>query len=109
MPESPAGFATMALLLERLLSAVEGLRSDLAAAKAAPAAAPEFEKLLDARGAAALLGMSESWIYQRVEASELPHVRLGHAIRFERSALLAYARGERGQQGRVVAFSQKTR
>lgn len=105
-----AGFTTIALLVERLLGEVQGLRADLAAARRAPptsGGAAEPEGLLTAKQAGVLLGMSESWIYQRTEAGELPCVRLGHSVRFVPAALRAYARGERPATGRVLALPRR--
>lgn len=49
------------------------------------------ENLIDVHGAAALLCMSETWVYQRVAANEIPFVKLGRAVRFDPSALRAWA------------------
>ncbi len=99
--------AATVLLLERLLAEVQGLRAAVEA-KAPPPAPPlaDPEGLLTAKQAAALLGMSESWVYQRAESGELPCVRLGHALRFDPAALRTYASGERSRQANVLPLSK---
>jgi excisionase family DNA binding protein len=57
------------------------------------AAAPPPDALLDAAGAARLLGVPESWVRQEARADRIPHVRLGKYVRFDREALLAWAAG----------------
>jgi excisionase family DNA binding protein len=46
--------------------------------------------LLDAKQAAALLGVPKSWVLAEARAGRLPHARLGHYVRFERDELLAW-------------------
>ncbi len=36
------------------------------------------------------LGMSRSWVYQRIKSGEIPHLKLGHNIKVNRDALDAY-------------------
>lgn len=66
------------------------------------APAPEGA-LLDAEGAAALLGVPASWVLQEARADRIPHVRLGRYVRFERLDLedwwRASARGPRRRAG----------
>jgi excisionase family DNA binding protein len=48
------------------------------------------DQLLDVKGAAELLNVPESWIYQHVRAraeQRLPHFKLGKYIRFSATAL----------------------
>ena len=47
--------------------------------------APGDERLLDVHEVAALLNVSVRWVYQRVQRSEIPHLRLGKHLRFQRS------------------------
>ena len=100
----PLGLTTMLLALEQILTEVRGLRSDLAerridgrGAQVLGAAENDDqpEGLLTAAEAAKLLAMSPSWVYQRSAAGDLPCVRVGAALRFDREQLRAYARGER--------------
>lgn len=46
--------------------------------------------LLDVEGAAAVLGMSVSWVYHQSAKRRLPLVKLGNRVRFRRSELLAW-------------------
>jgi excisionase family DNA binding protein len=57
---------------------------------AATAAQPECEPLLDAKAAAALLSVPESWVRQEARAGRLPHVPLGRYVRFQRSELVRW-------------------
>ena len=55
----------------------------------------EIEKpgrLIDAREAAALLNVPDTWVLAEARASRIPHVRLGRYVRFERDALRAWWR-----------------
>ena len=36
------------------------------------------------------LGMSKSWVYQRIKSGEIPSVKLGHNIRVRREDLEGY-------------------
>lgn len=48
---------------------------------------PLGEPLLDAVGAAELLSVRPSWVYEAVRTGRLPHLKLGRHIRFLRSDL----------------------
>ena len=50
-------------------------------------------ELLTPEEVAALLRMRKSWVYAAARSGELPHVRLGRAVRFRRSAIDAYLTG----------------
>lgn len=55
--------------------------------------------LLDAAGAAELLGVPESWIRSQARAERIPHLRLGRYVRFDRDELGAWLDGRsRGPQ-----------
>ena len=41
------------------------------------------------------LGMSKSWVYQRLRSGEIPHVKLGHNIKVRREDLEAYLQAQR--------------
>src|SRR5205823_6674789 len=56
----------------------------------------EREPLWDARDVAAYLKASRSWVYMKAEAGQLPCIRIGGLLRFHRSAVEAFARGEHG-------------
>jgi excisionase family DNA binding protein len=43
--------------------------------------------LLDAKQAGALLGVPASWVLAQARANRIPHVRLGHYVRFEAQSL----------------------
>ena len=58
------------------------------------------DDVLTADEVAALLRMKRSWVYTAARSGELPHVRLGRAVRFRRSAIDAYLeRVESGGDG----------
>jgi hypothetical protein len=52
------------------------------------------ERLLTARDAADILGMSESWL----RGSDVPFVRLGRARRYRHKDLIAYAEARLSQR-----------
>ena len=47
-------------------------------------------EVLDVREAAALLRVGKNAVYEAVARNEIPHRRIGKAIRFSRGALLAW-------------------
>lgn len=49
-------------------------------------------RLLTASQAADILGVPETWLRAEQRAGRVPHVRLGHYVRFEREALTAWWR-----------------
>jgi excisionase family DNA binding protein len=53
---------------------------------------PASEDLLDAKAAAKLLGVPESWVRSEAREFRLPHIKLGHYVRFDRDELLAWRR-----------------
>ena len=74
-----------------------------AATQAVSAAAerrPLGEPLLDAVGAAELLAVRPSWIYEAVRTGRLPHLKLGRHIRFLRSDLEDWVLDQRECGGR---------
>ncbi|MEX1141106.1 MAG: helix-turn-helix domain-containing protein [Thermoleophilaceae bacterium] len=48
---------------------------------------PLSEPLLDPAGAAALLSVRRSWVYEAVRDGRLPHVKVGRHVRFLREDL----------------------
>src|SRR4051794_1397212 len=74
-----------ALDVEALAAAVA---RQLRVARPAPAGA-----LLDAKQAAALLGVPPSWLLAQARADRVPHVRLGRYVRFDADALGRWADG----------------
>lgn len=46
--------------------------------------------LIDAQGAAELLGVPKSWVLAEARADRIPHVRLGRYVRFEPEELRAW-------------------
>lgn len=67
-------------------SALDVAARDIAAlaAELAPLLAAELnpDRLLDDKGAAALLGVPASWVAAEARAKRIPHVRLGHYRRY---------------------------
>jgi excisionase family DNA binding protein len=51
------------------------------------------EPLIDANELARRLGVSRSWIYQQVQAGQLPFIRVGVLLRFIPSEVLAALQG----------------
>ena len=98
----PAGFATLALLLERVLREVVGLRADLAGVRQALPVGPTATKvdgLLDVRAAASYCACSTSTLYRAEERGELPCLRVGSRVRFSRKDLDAWLRCARPARG----------
>lgn len=62
------------------------------------------EKLWTAQDVAAYLRVSRSWVYHRAESGELPHFRVGGALRFSPTDIDAYVRGTRPENARVVSL-----
>jgi len=58
----------------------------------------DFDDLLTVEEVAALLKVKRSWVYERIRArkgEKLPHVKLGHYVRFEKGAVEEYIRRQR--------------
>jgi len=49
------------------------------------------EPLADAKAASAALGVPASWVLAEARAGRIPHVRLGHYVRFDLAELRAWA------------------
>ena len=49
-------------------------------------------RLVDAKGAAELLGVPRTWVAAEARADRIPHVRLGRYVRFDPDELLAWAK-----------------
>jgi excisionase family DNA binding protein len=56
--------------------------------------APRLE-LVNAATAAQLLNVPKSWVLEQARQDRIPHVRLGHYVRFELDELRAWARSQR--------------
>jgi hypothetical protein len=52
-------------------------------------------RLIDAKAAGELLDVPHTWLLRQARADAIPHVRLGHYVRFEPDELLAWARRRR--------------
>jgi len=60
-------------------------------------AVAEHTGLIDAQGAADLLGVPKTWVLAEARADRIPHVRLGRYVRFEPGVLAAWwAKRRRG-------------
>lgn len=77
---------------EHASSNLEAVVAELAPLIAAhlAAATPDPEPLIDAAAAGALLGVPASWVLAQARAGAMPHVRLGHYVRFDRRELLEW-------------------
>jgi excisionase family DNA binding protein len=56
------------------------------------------EDLLTVEDVAALLKVKPSWVYERIRSrkgEKLPHVKLGHYVRFERAAVEEFIERQR--------------
>ena len=64
-------------------------------------------RLVDAAGAAELLGVPKSWVLAEARANRIPHVRLGRYVRFEPVELERWwrtrRRGPAAARGRFTA------
>ncbi len=67
----------------------------------------DVEPLWTAKDVATFLRVSRSWVYHRAEAGELPVLRIGALVRFDPSAIKAYARGEKPSGAKVVALGRR--
>ncbi len=104
----PTGFGTVALLLERVLSEVQGLRADLAIARKAgtAATATEPEGLWPAERVAAFLDCSKSWVYDAAAAGRIPSLHVAGMLRFDPRAIRALAQAQTGARGRVLSLKR---
>ena len=59
--------------------------------------------LWDVNEVAAFMRVSRSWVYQRVEAGLIPHLRLGGLVRFEPEAIKKFVRHDRVSATHVIA------
>ena len=50
------------------------------------------DSLIDAKAAGELLGVPHTWLLRQARADAVPHIRLGHYVRFDPGQLLAWAR-----------------
>lgn len=60
--------------------------------RGAPAEISRPGRLIDAREAASLLNVPDTWVLAEARAGRIPHVRLGRYVRFDRDALRAWWR-----------------
>jgi excisionase family DNA binding protein len=55
-------------------------------------------RLLSVKEVCGELGMSKSWVYQRIHSAEIPSVKLGGSIKVKREDLQGYVEGYSGKQ-----------
>lgn len=91
-PNPRAVEALAAALVDHLAQPDAAGKLAAALAEYLPAtASPAIEgALLDAKQAAALLGVPKSWVLAEARAGRCPHVKLGHYTRFQRDELLEW-------------------
>ena len=91
-PRSPAA------PLERTSSNLEAMASELAPLIAAhlAAATPDPEPLIDAEAAGALFGVPATWVRAQARAGAIPHLKLGHYVRFLPADLLEWRAAQAG-------------
>jgi len=58
----------------------------------APTGRKTQDRLIDAREAAVLLNVPDTWVLAEARANRIPHVRLGRYVRFDRATLRAWWR-----------------
>jgi excisionase family DNA binding protein len=58
------------------------------------------DRLLDAAEVAEMLAVPTSWVREQTRAGQIPHLRLGRYVRFEREAVLEWLEGQRAGQSR---------
>ena len=61
-------------------------------------AATTTRQLLSVKEVCEELGMSKSWVYQRIHSEEIPSVKLGGSIKVKREDLQGYVEGYSGKQ-----------
>lgn len=69
--------------------------------------------LIDAGGAAEMLGVPKSWVLAEARADRIPHVRLGRYVRFEPAELEAWwqarRRGPHAREARTMPATRECR
>ena len=61
-------------------------------------AATTTRRLLSVKEVCEELGMSKSWVYQRIHSAEIPSIKLGGSIKVKREDLQGYVEGYSGKQ-----------
>jgi excisionase family DNA binding protein len=59
--------------------------------------APTTRRLLSVKEVCEELGMSKSWVYQRIHSAEIPSIKLGGSIKIKREDLQGYVEGYSGK------------
>jgi excisionase family DNA binding protein len=81
--------------------------------KSTPDRGAEHPRLVDAKAAAALLGVPESWVRAETRAERIPYVALGRYRRYEPQSLEEWwrtrARGPRRDRGAAAAEAKRAR
>lgn len=71
--------------------------------------AQSFEKLWTIHEVAAYTGMSESWLYRRASAGEMPRLYLANKLRFVPAEIHEWAVGRRGELSRPSCAKDRGR
>jgi excisionase family DNA binding protein len=95
----------LALTAEELANARDRYEALAPAPCAAPAQAPVAERWLTSRELAELTGVGDTTLEAMAARSEIPHVRVGKALRFVASEVLQALRGRHADR-RTAARSQ---
>lgn len=53
----------------------------------------EQERYMSVAELSDMLGVPKSWVYSRTAADEIPHVKLGHYVRFRMSEIAEWLNG----------------
>jgi len=54
------------------------------------------------------LGMSKSWVYQRIQSGEIPSIKLGHNVKVKREDLQQYLESQRQKLVSEKPFSRNS-
>jgi predicted DNA-binding transcriptional regulator AlpA len=68
-----------------------------------------IESLWTAQQVAAFLQLSVSWVRHATAANELPHLRIGHTVRYEPATIRSWVQQQQAQPARVVSTRTSNR
>ena len=98
--------------MEKITSAggIEAVMNENTSGNSGHGVRPESPPLwLTVEEAAALLRVRVSWLYERTRTNEVPHLKIGKYLRFDRHELLAWTQQFRRDGGGRTALRPKDR